>query len=45
MVEVLGLFNEVEGRVNGSQAQANCNDGNDILLEKVEVMVCFGNIM
>jgi hypothetical protein len=29
--------------VKGSQAQANCRGGDDILLEKVEVIVCFDN--
>jgi hypothetical protein len=29
--------------VNRYQAQANCNVGNEILLVKVEVMVCLAN--
>jgi hypothetical protein len=40
---MLGLSREVEGRVNGSQAQANCNGGEEILLVKMDEMVCFEN--
>ena len=29
--------------MNGSHAQANCNGGEEILLVKVDVMVCFEN--
>jgi hypothetical protein len=33
------LSNEVDEKVNGSQAKGNCSCGDEILLEKVEAMV------
>ena len=39
------MSKEVEGKVIESQAQANCSGGDEILLEKVGVMVCFEDLM